>query len=73
MTSGVQFKGEISFDELSSLPSQAVSGDYYVLTSSGEDNGTQWNEGDWVIFDGASYLQINNSGKVLSLLIRELE
>ena len=65
-TSGVQFKGEISHESISDLPTDAVSGDYYVLTSSGIVAENQWNEGDWAIYDGVGYLQINNSGNLLS-------
>lgn len=66
MTSGIQFKGEISPSEIEGLSLNAVSGDYYIITSDGEASNTQWNQGDWIIFDGEKYLQINNSGKVLS-------
>ena len=64
MTSGLQFKGEKKLSEFP-LPSPALSGDYFVISEGGDYNGTIWNIGDWAIYDGSSYLQINNTGKVL--------
>lgn len=64
MTSGLQFKGEKGTADFP-LPTPALSGDYFVITNSADVNGTLWNEGDWAIYDGQSYLQINNTGKVL--------
>ena len=69
MTSGIQFKGEIPHTDCPLPTTDAVSGDYYVLTSSGEDSdGVKWNEGDWAIYDSTAskFRQINNTGKVLS-------
>ena len=64
MTSGLQFKGEKATTDFP-LPTPALSGDYYVITNSADVSGVTWNQGDWAIYDGSNYLQINNTGKVL--------
>ena len=64
MTSGLQFKGDKSLTDFP-LPTPALSGDYYVINDNGENNGVNWHKGDWAIYDGTQYLQIDNTGKVL--------
>ena len=66
MNIDLQFKGETAVADISTLEF-SLAGDYYVLSDSGEDNGIDYNKGDWLIYNGTdpTPIKIDNSGKVL--------
>ena len=47
----------------------AVSGEYFIVshTANNQVFGSDWNRGDWIIFNGEKWERINNTGTVLSI------
>lgn len=48
------------------LPSTAVAGDYYIVSVAN----SPYNVGDWIVFNGTSFDQINNSNAIISVFGR---
>ena len=75
--SGLQYKGEIDLNSDSFPGADNLAGDYYVILDAFDDTGgatgITWNKGDWGIYDGTNWLQINNSGKVFEFNGRDGE
>ena len=64
MISGLQFKG--SWNATNSYPENTASGDYYIISEDGVFDDKNWKNGDWAIYNGTSWQQINNAGTVHS-------
>jgi hypothetical protein len=64
MISGLQFKG--AWDPTGSYPAGPSSGDYYIISVDRTFDGKDWKNGDWAIYNGTNWQQINNAGIVHS-------
>lgn len=64
MISGLQYEGE--WDANENYPNAPGAGDYYIVSVPGNHDGKDWQNGDWAIYNGTSWLHINNSGIVYS-------
>lgn len=60
---GVQYKG--TWDCSGGIyPTPTSTGDYYICTNSGTISGTEYDVGDWLVFNGATWDKIDNTGYI---------
>lgn len=50
-------------------PAEVQKGDYYIANVAGTIEGTEYEVGDWLVFDGTGWSKVNNSDKLSGIVI----
>lgn len=64
---GLNYKGML--DAATGYPAQPETGDFYIITAAGTISGTEYNAGDWAVYNGAAagWAKIDNTDEVASV------